>query len=214
MQRISILLLSCLTVGALAVAARQDDPADTDIFGRELEPDSQSKLARAMQGAWQLLDIDDIDLPEDGRSANGFLLVSGAFASIELQLQWESFEDAYQTGTYEIRVNATGDMIMSTLLGSYLTEDGELLWEPPGLMRRFRVTVAGDLLSLVRDDGSRFDFIRRNKSRFFSSDFYDDYYDDEEDDDVEQEEFDAIGDFYGRNQPADQRSEKKKKDER
>ena len=68
-----------------------------------------------------MLDVDDIGLPNEGRTARGFLLISGAFISIELHITWDAFEDAFQTGTYEYRINDTGDILRATISSFSIT---------------------------------------------------------------------------------------------
>ena len=185
MNRLLPLVAVLVGVGALVFAQESNQGQDLDIFGRPIPEEQKDKLLDSMQGAWQLLDVDDTELPEEDREMSGFLLVSGNFLSIEIHISWEEFDDAFQTGIHEFRLNEAGELLASSMIGSYLDADDELEWERPGLMRRFNVAITGDVLSLTRDDGSRFEFIRRNRRRFFANDFFNDA-----------EDFDPLDDFF------------------
>jgi len=173
MRKPLYLLLACLPLAYQQGQQEQRPDPDgvdetaVDVFGRpETDDENNGSLFERMQGAWQLVHIEDPLLSTDGRSHRGFLLVSGNFLAIEVHIAWdapdgEPIEDAHQSGIHEFQVDPFGRLVTRALIGSFLDEQDELDWEIPGTPRAFRVTTEGKFLSLRREDGSRLDFARR-----------------------------------------------------
>lgn len=177
----SLTTLVALVLSATALVRSQDpargtgEPRGTDpvqdegavardLFGRPA-PD-QGSVYEELQGAWQLVAIDDPELPVDGRSLHGMLLVSGQFLAIEIHVAWDdaegnAIEDAFQTGFHEFAMDRYGTIQMLSLIGSFLDEEEELDWEAPGTVREFRAVTDGAFLTLSRPDGSSLKFVRR-----------------------------------------------------
>jgi len=140
-----------------------------DIFGRPMGVDPYQDLLESLQGAWQLLEIQDEFLPLSGRSHVGFLTFSERFMSVEIHMRWteangDVIEDAFQSGIHEIEFVGPARIRTTTLIGSYLDDNEELEWEVRGFGREFDVLIHGDRLELARDVGSKLVF-RRQASR-------------------------------------------------
>jgi hypothetical protein len=134
--------------------ALQDEPAPQetgqevevetrDIFGR-VRTGAMSDLQLRIQGCWRLMDVSLPDAPTNGGSANGFLLVSANFLSMEIQASWatprDPVPDAFQTGHSEYTLDRDGVMTLTSLIGSYLDTSGEeLIWESGGTEREISV---------------------------------------------------------------------------
>jgi hypothetical protein len=170
-------LLPTLTALHEPASKQQEKTAGRDIYGRPLKGNA-SDVATGILGCWQLVDIDDADLPAFGRTQAGFLLITEDFLALEIHVAWEEEGEAvvdedFQSGIHEYHLDATGRLVTTGLIGAFLhPEDYELTWEPPAEQRRFYVDLAGSVLSLRRDDGSRLSFNRRRPSGRGSKDIY------------------------------------------
>lgn len=135
----------------------KDQPARDDTTDRPLRIDKQ-KLWDDMQGPWKLAELRLPSGNGDLRSDAGFCIVSGDYLSIELHVGWlgESrnlIGRTFQSGMHHFEIDDTGRIQTSTLIGSFITKDGELDFERPGTARNYHAAVAANRLSLTRDDG-------------------------------------------------------------
>ena len=152
-----------------------EPPRDSRLFGRTAGRDAE--LIEKLQGMWQLLHIEDPNLPPEGRSHHGFLMVSGQFLAIEVHVAWDDedgypLEDAFQSGMHEFEIDRVGRLRTVSLIGSFLDEEEELDWEVPGTPRDFSVSLTGNFLTLARSDGSTLDFARRLPRTGHAKDFF------------------------------------------
>lgn len=179
-------LIALLLLGLSVV--RQDDPAPEygkDIFGRDVPLQGDPYLR--LQGLWQLVDIDDPDLPRPSREHEGYMLIHGRSLALELHVQWSDARyrgvlffargrwhpaDVFQTGIHQFQLDRLGNMRTTALIGSYLDEEDRLLWEDAGTVHEYRVEVFDNSLSLMLPDGGRYDFARHRSPSDSQLDFY------------------------------------------
>ena len=140
-------------------------PLERDIFGRVLPQASGEDPA--LEGAWQLLDMEVEDYPELGRQALGFMLIQDGHLSLQLEAYWEEDdfgdapEDGYQAFVAEF-IRTGNTLACSTLMGSYIDEEeGEIAFEDPGGKRNFEISVNGAFLELAWGQGQVLTFARR-----------------------------------------------------
>lgn len=157
-----------------------DDPREREMpvpppVSEHTRRDFQALLAQ-MQGGWQLVGMHLPDAMTASRQEVAFLLVAQEFMSIEIHMgffdEGQRMEESYfQSGTYRLSPDERGYMIAMTLIGAVFDERERLVFEPPGLRRRYVPTIEGDQLKLVRHpDGARFLFERMRTEVEF--DFY------------------------------------------
>lgn len=156
-----------------------------DIFGRNvpLKGDPYGPL----QGLWQLVDIDDPELPRSSREHEGYLLVHGKALAFELHVQWSDAHyrgvlffsrgrwdpaDVFQTGIHQFQLDRLGNLRTTALIGSYLDEEDRLAWEDAGATREYQLEVSDNSLTLVRPDGARYDFARHRSAIGSQLDFF------------------------------------------
>ncbi|HIG87065.1 MAG TPA: hypothetical protein EYQ25_08480 [Planctomycetes bacterium] len=136
-----------------------------DLFGR-VRTGAMSDLQLRIQGCWRLMNVSMPDTPQDGGSANGFLLISANFMSMEIQASWATprvpVPDAFQTGHSEYSLGRDGVMTLTSLIGSYLDSSGEeLIWEPGGMEREIMVNMPTiNMLILESSLGPKLTFAR------------------------------------------------------
>ncbi|MFT4541491.1 MAG: hypothetical protein ACI835_003952 [Planctomycetota bacterium] len=145
------------------------------VFGRT--KGRAEDIVDKLQGAWTLIHIEDPELPPEGRSHHGVMMVSGNFLAIEVHVAWDDedgyeLEDAFQSGIHEFAVDATGNLHSVSLIGSFLDEEAELDWEMPGTPRQFKVRLDRNFLTLTRSDGAALDFGRRLPRTGMTSDVF------------------------------------------
>jgi hypothetical protein len=135
------------------------------------------KLIQKMQGAWQLIELRAPAGNSVSRMEVGYLLVSQDFMSVEFHMGFfdqqpgQMSESFFQSGTYRLRPDARGYFLTQTLIGSFFDEEERLIFEPPGVRRRYAAEVVGDRLVLIRiADATRFTFERLRSGKDF--DFY------------------------------------------
>lgn len=140
-------------------------PLERDIFGRIL-PQAKGEDS-ALEGAWQLLDMEVEDYPKLGRQALGFMLIQDGHLSLQLEAYWEEDdfgdapEDGYQAFVAEF-IRTGNTLACSTLMGSYIDEEeGEIAFEDPGGKRNFEISVNGAFLELAWGEGQVLTFARR-----------------------------------------------------
>lgn len=143
---------------------RDEGPVARDLFGRAAR--SSDDIYELLQGAWQLIALEDPQLDSQGRSVAGMMVVSGQFLAIELHVAWDSsdgipLDDDFQTGIHEFVLDQSGKLTLISLIGSYLDDTLLLEWEQPGMVREFRMITDGAFLTLMRTDGSALKFVRR-----------------------------------------------------
>ncbi len=143
-----------------------------DVYGRPLKTtDKVDAFVAKLMGCWRLVDIEDAEFPADGRSQVGYLLIGQDFLALEMHVAWddeqgEMVDNDFQSGIHEYRLESTGVLVTSALIGSFLEEYApksklDLEWEDPGTLRKFQLNLAGNFLSLEREDGSRLSFSRQ-----------------------------------------------------
>ncbi len=154
-------LALCLPIGS------QDKPAQP-----QREPSAQERLKSAldkirtqMQGAWRLEELRTPSQSQERRREVGICLVTGNYMSLELHIGWISDRsriDAkdFQSGTYRFEVIEGGMVEMSTMIGSFMNSAQLLQFEEPNTVRRFQIEVKPDSMTLRRNDGQQFGFVR------------------------------------------------------
>ena len=177
------LLPVVLQQGRAEQPPQEDDPAETDIFGRPVK--GAKRLGASLLGLWQLMDVTDNRYPKTNRKAAGYILFTEGYLALEIHMTWQESEGEgriqaaqHQSGiqTYKIVANR---LQTASLIGSAFSPDrtlfstyDRLVWEPPGMRRNFTVKVDGSFLTLRRDDGSQLTFARRVLDSFSGRDIY------------------------------------------
>lgn len=132
-------------------------PQAGDTIDRPVRVDKK-KLWEDMQGPWKLAELRLPTGKGELRSDAGFCIVSGDYFSIELHMGWlgearNLIGRSFQSGMHHFDIDDTGRIETSTLIGSFITKDGDLDFERPGTARRYQVAVISNRLSLTREDG-------------------------------------------------------------
>ncbi len=117
-----------------------------DIFGRRTRVRGNT-FADRLKGGWQLTRMVVPGSNPRGRLAQGFMHIGDSFMSLELHALWETDStagvpenDVHTTFTAEYKVDSSGKMFCSTIIGSYIDEGtGELRWERAGFEREYRL---------------------------------------------------------------------------
>lgn len=133
-------------------------PATTDV---------REALARDLQGAWQLTELETKELRELSRGDVGYLLVAGEYLSFEAHSGWTDSTgqrtwSTFFSGTHRFEVQAAGVLRLSSLIGTQVNPDtGRPQFDLPGRPREYRAEISGSTLTLLRgEDGQRFTFTR------------------------------------------------------
>lgn len=142
----------------------------TDIFGRT-RPTDETRLERKepFLGAWRLVQMVDEELPDNGRTEEGFLLFSPGFMALEWHVMWNTqggtgVEDDFASGIHSWDLDSLGNLTSNVLIGAFLDEDEVLEYEQPGFAWTFLARISGGMLTLTRNDGSRMTFVRHGGS--------------------------------------------------
>lgn len=148
---------------------RPGDIADlgVDIYGRPLARDGENPYLQ-LQGCWQLFEFDHPELPVDDLTAVGNMLITDHFLALEFHVEFPSepdffgelFELVFQSGIHEYQIDQLGQLRTSSLIGAAVSPDRELLWQPGGDVREYRIEFRDNTLTLTNDQDARFSFIR------------------------------------------------------
>jgi len=147
-------------------APPKDGPQlERDIFGR-LQPKTKGQDS-ALEGVWQLLDVNIDGYPKPGLQALGFMLIQDGHIAFQLEAYWEEDDygeapqDGYQAFVAEF-VRTGNTLSCTTLMGAYLDEEeDEVAFEDPGGKREFEITMNGPFLDLSWGEGDELTFGRR-----------------------------------------------------
>ncbi|MEE2939716.1 MAG: hypothetical protein VX460_04970, partial [Planctomycetota bacterium] len=96
---------------------------------------------------------------EAGRVAQGAMVVTEGFMSLEVHAMWPVAEapidgdipeaDIHLSFTAEYSFGAAGQLVTATIIGSYIDDEtGLVRWERPGYLREYRVTLSANELEL------------------------------------------------------------------
>src|SRR5262245_23103590 len=133
------------------------------------------KLQERMQGAWRLVEMkllseesrlySDLDLQH-----TGYAVVHDGYFSLEFHMRLVDKNDvdygqSLASGLHRFDLDGVGFMDMTTVIASRTRRDGSIEFEPPGMLRKYRVVFEGDRMVLTRDDGHRLVFERLQDSR-------------------------------------------------
>lgn len=161
--------------------ANEDEEIERDIFGRvRTKPRLPGEESNSMQGMWQLVAMELEGYPDEGLTPVGFLLIGEAFLAFELQAYYsddvtddDPWEDGYQTFMAEYEVISGQQLICTSLIGSYLDEEEDILdYEPPGIVREFTIERTGKLLTLRFGDDDWMTFGKREPTGSRLQDLY------------------------------------------
>jgi len=116
-------------------APPKDGPQlERDIFGR-LQPKTKGQDS-ALEGVWQLLDVNIDGYPKPGLQALGFMLIQDGHIAFQLEAYWEEDDygeapqDGYQAFVAEF-VRTGNTLSCTTLMGAYLDEEEDDYGEAP-----------------------------------------------------------------------------------
>ena len=113
---------------------------------------------KELRGAWQLTRIERSGEVFSGGNAAGYAIFTEAHMALELHVYSAdhlSYTDGtfFQTGVHRWHVNAATHLETHSLIGTTsFTEDEDVIFEPPGQRRAFRVTMDGKNLVLRHTD--------------------------------------------------------------
>ncbi|MBL8858748.1 MAG: hypothetical protein JNL28_09600 [Planctomycetes bacterium] len=166
------LIFSSLSVLCLSAPLRplfQDTPETLPTPTRG-EKAAVQALMNEMQGTWSLKSLDSPTLDKLRRQEVGYMVVSGIYFSFEMHMSWNTVDDRASrrtslSGTHRFEINDRSRMTASSIIGSSVDNDGRVVWEQPGLLRKYDVTCSGDTMKLLRDDGTTFEFQRMADSK-------------------------------------------------
>jgi hypothetical protein len=139
---------------------------------------ANKKLMAQMQGAWRLVDMKLVD--EDAAGFGdlridhiGYCLISGSYLSLEIHLRLVGREHQEQgrsfvSGLHRFELEEGAQMETSTVIATSPDPDGVPEFEPSGTKRRYKIDLAGETMTLTRDDGHGLIFERMfdDRSRF------------------------------------------------
>jgi hypothetical protein len=161
-----------LLVLALAPWSRQT-PSAQDVKPFPLSDSAQAALVEErIDGAWQLLKAVAPGFPLFPGDTEGFALFHDGYLSLEIHgISQVALDDSdgefFQTGFHRYAFDGTGWMDTFSLIGvTNLTEDEDIVFEPAGGRRRFKVSLVEDQLTLERTDGTLLTFKRLGKLPF------------------------------------------------
>ena len=178
MQSPFVLLLSASALLALSPLPRVQDRQDERPALSKTARLANRKLLARMQGAWRLVDMqlveqDKSSFGEAHLDHIGFCLVSGGYLSIEFHLRLATENDRDQgrslvTGLHRFDLGEHGELETTTVIGTNTDPRGAPEFEPPGTKRSYRIELAGDAMTLARDDGHTliFERLQDDRSRF------------------------------------------------
>ena len=167
------------------------------------------KTVRAMQGAWRLASIQlvaqDTNFALDNVSLDhsGYALVHGYYLSVEFHFrlfgqQQGDLGRSFVTGMHRFEVEEDGTLETSCIIGTRTNENGKPAFEPPESKRRYSITLEGESMTLIREDGHTLVFERllddRSRFDFFGTevkekdDFFDDPLPKKEDEEEDKDE--------------------------
>lgn len=148
--------------------ATQQQGGSKDIFGRTLPPD-EKRLDRkeAFLGGWRLVQMVDQELPEAGRSEEGYVVFTPEYMALEWHVMWDkpggrSVDDDFSSGIHTWDIDSLGTLTSTIVIGAFLDDDRRLDYERPGNAWTFRARVTAGMLTLERTDGSRMTFARHD----------------------------------------------------
>lgn len=140
--------------------ARPDQGGGLDVFGRRRSPRSGSARDRLI-GCWQMTDLVISGSSAAGRQAQGVMVVTDGFLSLELHAAFAAAPaleveaegapeaDIHVSFSAEYSYGEAGQLVTSTIVGSYIDEQSGLLqWERPGYRREYKVTRRANELEL------------------------------------------------------------------
>lgn len=114
-----------------------------------------------MQGAWRLVELRSKKLPIERRQEAGYCIVSGIYMSLEIHVGWMGQENLiagadFTSGMHRLDLTSDHRVRTSSLIGSYINENGKMEFEQPGKARTLAVTFNGTRMTLEREDGNRY----------------------------------------------------------
>lgn len=144
--------------GEAAPPARPAQGAGLDIFGRRTSSRPSSAADRLI-GGWQLTELVLAGSSEVGRVAQGAMVMTEGFMSLEVHAMWPVAEapidgdvpeaDIHLSFTAEYSIGTAGQLVTATIIGSYIDDQtGLVSWERPGYLREYRMTLRGNQLEL------------------------------------------------------------------
>jgi len=98
------------------------------------------------------------------------MVVSGSYFSFEMHMSWSEANDRISqrtslSGTHRFQIDDKGRLTATSVIGSSVDRDGQVVWEQPGMLRKYDVTCSGETMKLVRDEGTSFEFQRMVDSK-------------------------------------------------
>lgn len=144
--------------GEVGRHARPAQGTRLDIFGRRTSSRQYSAADRLI-GGWQLTDLVLAGSKRAGRIAQGAMVVTEGFMSLEVHAMWPVAEapldgetpeaDIHLSFTAEYALGTSGQLVTATIIGSYIDDQtGLVQWERPGYLREYRVTLQANQLEL------------------------------------------------------------------
>lgn len=167
-----IAFLSCLLAALCLSAALQQPPEEEPPVKPTPTPGTKAaiqKLTDEMQGAWVLRNIDSPTIEKARRREIGYLLVADNYFSFELHISWNSADDRLGprtslSGTHKFDIDERMELTARQVIGSTIDDQGVVVWEQPGRVRKYTVSCSGDKLRLTREDAAVFEFERAPES--------------------------------------------------
>lgn len=172
--------------GEVAPPARPVQGARLDIFGRSTSS-RPSSAAERLIGGWQLTELVLAGSNSAGRVAQGAMVMSESFMSLEVHAMWPVGEDSidedlpetdiHVSFTAEYSLGTAGQLVTATIIGSYIDDEtGLVRWERSGYLREYRVTLRTNELELswgTEGEGTnRMVFRRRRPARPLTRDIF------------------------------------------
>lgn len=143
---------------------------------KQIGEKKSQRIKEDVLGVWRLTSVQDPTFANTSRGVHGIALITDEHFAFEMHVQWYDAEEfvkdfEFQSGIHEMTLDATGNMVLQSLIGSELAVDGRVEFQPTGQKRVYAVDLRNNALTLTRPNGPSFSFVRvrgagRNKYRY------------------------------------------------
>jgi hypothetical protein len=137
-------------------AGLQDKPR---ITRGELQRAEVVRLEKEIQGLWKIERVRLKTLEFQGAALAGYMLAAPGYATLEFHVQnypndggFDGIEIMFQTGIYNYRFTPLGEIEMFGMIGTNNLNSNEADFEPPGLKRKYEISLTADQMTLERPE--------------------------------------------------------------
>jgi len=124
-----------------------------------------AKTSKAMQGLWELKELDWPHLEGLSSEFRGYCLVSGNHLDFEVHIGVRDVKQKLATvmldcGIWRFEIGEASRMVLVSLIGSFIDKDSRVAFRDPDTRVRYEVLAAGDQMVWRKEDGQRLVFAR------------------------------------------------------